>query len=557
MKEQIIHLLHKNLSLSKEELERLIEIPKDSKLGDYAFPCFTLAKTYKKNPAQIAQELVSTIKPSSSLEKIVATGPYINFFLDRKYLSKEILNKILSKKDKYGSSDIGKGKTLVIDMSSPNIAKPFGVGHLRSTIIGNSIALTAKQLGYKTIKINYLGDWGLPFGKVLAGYKKFGNSSKLKKEGVKHLYEIYVKSNNDESMESEAKHWLKKLESGDKEAKSFWKNFRSLSLREFDKVYRKLNISFDIISGESQYTDKKIDKTLKELNKKGLLKESEGATIVDLSRFGYPPCLIKKTDGAALYSTRDITAAIERYKKYKFSVMLYEVGAEQKLHFKQIFKVLELMGYSWAKNCIHIDHGLYLDTDGKKLSTRRGKTIFMEDLFSEIEELAKKEILNRSKISGKDLEKRIEAISLAAILYGDLKNHRTNDAVLDIEKFLSFEGDTGPYLLYTYARAKSILSKASYKKSNYSLNSINDREKNLILQLSYFPDVVSKAFEGFSPNIIANYTFQLAQTFNEFYHKEKVIGSENQEFRLALIDAFSQVLKNSLYLLGIPIIEKM
>lgn len=555
MKSQIVKLLKKEVPLSEEQLANLIEVPPSSELGDFAFPCFSLAKQLKKAPQQIALDLSKKIS-SKELEKVEAKGPYLNFFLKRDSIVLETINKIQKQKEKYGSAVKNK-KTIVIDMSSPNIAKPFGIGHLRSTIIGESLSRICYFMGYKTIKVNYLGDWGTQFGKLIVGYKKYGSASKLKKDPINHLLELYVKVSNNPDLEQESRDWFRKLESGDKEALKLWKLFRKLSLEDFSRIYALLNVKFDVISGESLYNNK-MDSTIKELESKNLLKESEGAKVVDLEKYGLGICLIKKSDGATLYATRDLTATLDRYKKYKFERMIYEVGSEQKLHFNQVFKVLELLGHSWAKNCIHVDHGLYLGKDGKKLATRKGTNFFMSDILDETISLAKKEIAKREKLSNSELDKRAKQIALAAIIYGDLKNYRTNDITFDIDRFLEFEGNTGPYLLYTYARARSILRKAKYKYSpNIKTSKIEDREKQLVLELNKFPEVVLHSYNQLSPNLIANYAYGVSQKFNEFYHSEKVIGSENERFKLVLVDSFSKVLKNALFLLGISTIEKM
>lgn len=558
MKERIAELLAKPTKLKKSQLLESIEIPKDSKLGDYAFPCFSLAKTFKKNPTEIAKSLADSIKNSLEFEKVESIGGYVNIFVNRTALAESVLQKIQKEKDKYGSNKMGKNKKILIEMSSPNIAKPFGIGHLRSTIIGNSVAKISEFSGFKIIKMNYLGDWGTQFGKLILGYKKFGNPDLLNIDPINHLLEIYVKVNKNPELEKEAREGFKKLEYGDKEAFSLWKKFKELSIKEFEEVYKMLNISFDVMSGESLY-NKKMESVVKELQKKNILVESEGALIVDLRKYDLGVVLIKKSDGTTIYATRDIAAALDRYQKYKFDFMFYEVGSEQKLHFQQVFKTLELMGKKWAKNCKHITHGLYLDNDGKKFSTRKGKTVFMEDIINESKELAKKEILKREpKITKKELEKRAKAIALAAIIYGDLKNYRTNDMIFDIERFTSFEGDTGPYLLYSYARAKSILEKAKYNsKKKYQIHNLNDSEKNLISHLGKFENIVPNSYNSLSPNLVANYAFETAQIFNEFYHANPVIGSGNEQFRLILVDSFSQVLKNALNLLGISVLEKM
>jgi len=555
MKELIVDLLSKHVSLEAQEIAKLLEIPKDSSKGDYAFPCFALSKEMKKSPNHIALDLASKIR-SPGFEKIEASGPYLNFFINRSSLAQEVLAKIIKEKNNYGSSKIFKSKTLVIEMSSPNVAKPFGIGHLRSTIIGNSLAEISSFLGFKVIKINYLGDWGTPFGKIISGYMDFGSTQEFKKNPIKHLYEIYVKTSQNLEYEQKARDCFKKMESQDKKIMALWKKFRSASLEEFNKIYSLLGIKFDVLSAESEYRE--LDSTVNLLEKKGLLKESEGALIVDLEKFNLGVCLIKKSDGTTLYSTRDIAAALDRHKKYKFQGMLYEVGSEQKLYFRQLFKVLELLGNGWAKDLKHVEHGLYLDKDGKKFATRKGKTFFMESIFQETKDLAKIEIKKReSQISEKALEERAGKIALAAIFYGDLKNYRSNDMVFDIERFLSFEGDTGPYLLYTYARAKSILKKSQEIKDKFKIENISEKEKALILHLDSFPKIVREAYSGLNPSIIAHYAYHLSQAFNEFYHSEKVIGSKDEPFKLALVSSVAQVLKNSLSLLGIQVIEKM
>ena len=557
MKEIVISLLKQQTKLPKEKVLSLLEIPKEPKLGDYAFPCFTLAKQFRKNPADIAKDIAHKMENILEFEKVEAIGGYVNIFINRTVLAEETLKQIQKEKNNYGSSNLGKGKEIVIDMSSPNIAKPFGIGHLRSTIIGNSLASISSFLGFKTTKINYLGDWGTQFGKLIVGYTQFGSKEKLKKSPIAHLLELYVKVNKDKTLDEASRAAFRDLENGGKSATKLWKLFKEISLKEFDKIYRTLNIKFDITEAESKYASKKKN-IISLLKRKNLLEMSENAAIVNLEKYGLGVALIEKADSASLYTTRELAAAIDRYNKYKFSRMLYETGSEQKLHFSQIFKMLELLGYDWARNCIHVEHGLYLDNDGKKFATRKGKTVFMLDILDETQELAKNELQKRYKLQKKEIERRAGAIANAAIFYGDLKNYRANNMVFDIERFVSFEGNTGPYLLYAYARARSILRKAKYKQTiKYKIHALSDMEKNLVFQLSNFPDVVIEAYNGLAPNIIANYAFQLAQKFNEFYHSSPVIGSENEEFRLALVSSFSQVLKNSLNLLGIPVLEEM
>jgi len=563
MKKRIVKILKKALKekkvkLKDEEIENFLEIPPSPSMGDYAFPCFFLAEKFKQEPSQIALEIREKIgnPPVMDFDDIQTSGPYINFILNRKNLAREVVWEVLTKKENYGKTNFGHNKKVVVDFSSPNIGKPFGIGHLRSTIIGNSIANICEFEGFKAIRINYLGDWGTQFGRLIFGYLKFGNERKLHKDPIKHLLEIYVKVSKNKKYIEESKEWFKKLENRNQKAVILWRAFRELSLNEFKKVYKTLGITFNDYDGESKYT-KEMKKVIEELKEKKLLKKSKGALIVNLKNHNLGVCLMQKSDGTTLYATRDIASAIKRYKKYKFEKMIYEVGQEQKLYFKQMFKVLELMGYSWAKSCIHVDHGLYLDKDRKKFSTRKGKTILMEDIINETVSLAKKEIKKRTpKILKEELEDRALKIAIAAIFYGDLKNNRKNDIVFNIKRFVSFEGDTGPYIQYSYARASSILRKTVGKRK-FEISELEPKEVELTKKLSEFPAVVLGAYENLNPSIIANYSYQLAQIFNEFYHSCPVMDSEQEEFRLALVESFRQVLRNALKLLGINVVEEM
>ncbi len=563
MKPAVIKVLKKALKKEKveitdEEIDNLLEVPPNQDMGDFAFPCFSLADKLKQTPNQIALQIRSNIgnRPIMDFDDIQTSGPYINFFLSRKNLARKTVWEILTQKEKYGKTNLGKRKKIVVEFSSPNIAKPFGIGHLRSTIIGNAIANICEFEGFNAVRINYLGDWGTQFGKLMVGYKKFGNEKKLHTDPINHLLELYVKVSKNKTYDKQAREWFKKLEEGDKEAQMLWKLFREFSLNDFKKTYKTLGIKFDEYSGESQY-QRKMKKVITELEAKNLLKKSEGAKIVDLQEDKLGVCLIEKTDGSTLYATRDIAAAISRYNKHQFEKMVYEVGQEQSFHFKQIFKVLELMGYEWAKNCIHIPHGLYLDKDGKKFATRKGKTIFLKDILEETVSLAKKEIQKRSpKLPKTKLEKRALQIAIAAIFYGDLKNNRSSDIVFDTKKFISFEGDTGPYIQYSYARASSILKKTK-NQDKFKVYSLEPKELELVKKLADFPEVVMASYKNLAPSLVANYSYQLAKIFNEFYHSCPVIGSKQEAFRLALVQAFRQILKNSLTLLGIDVIEEM
>jgi len=562
MKELVIKLLkkalkEKRIKLKDEEIERILEVPPTADMGDYAFPCFFLAERLKEEPKQIALEIREKIgTPSATdFEDIQTAGSYVNFFFNRKTLAKKLVWEVINKKKDFGKSKIGDKKKIVVEFSSPNMAKPFGIGHLRSTIIGNSIANICEFQGFKVIRLNYLGDWGSQFGRLLAGYKKFGNEKKLQKSPINYLLEVYVKANK-KTFDKQSAEEFKKLEDGDREAVMLWRTFKEYSLEEFEKIYKDLGIKFDEQLGESMY-NKKMKEVVQELKEKGLLKRSEGAQIVNLKEYDLGACLVEKSDGATLYATRDLASAIDRYKKYKFEKMIYEVGQEQKLYFKQLFKVLELMGYEWARNCIHVEHGHYLGKDGKKFSTRKGKTVFMKEILSETKSLAKKEIKKRlPKIKEKELEERAHKIAIAAIFYGDLKNNRKNNVVFDLKKFVSFEGDTGPYIQYSYARASSIQRKAK-SSEKFEVYDLDSQEIELIRKLLQFSDVASKAYVSLNPSVIANYAYQISKLFNEFYHACPVIGSESEMFRLALVEAFRQIIKNCAYLLGIELLEEM
>ena len=562
MKKDVVKLLQKvlkekGIKLKEEELERMIEIPPTSEMGDYAFPCFFLSDKLKDSPERIALELRQKIgEPSATnFEDIETRGPYLNFFLNRKSLARQIVWDVLTQKKKYGKSNIGKRKKIIVEFSSPNIAKPFGIGHLRSTIIGNSIANILDFQNFKTIRINYLGDWGTQFGKLIVGYKKFGSEKKLEKDPIKHLFEIYVKINK-KQYEKDAREEFKKLEEGDKKNLLLWKHFRDLSLDNFKEIYQKLGIKFEIYEGESNY-NKKREELLNELKEKGFAKKSKGAYVIDLTDYGLENALVEKSDGTSLYITRDLAAAIERYKKYKFEKMIYEVGREQELYFRQLFKILELKGHKWAKNCIHAYHGHYLSKTGKRLATRKGKTFFMEDILKQTISMAKKELKKRNpKISEKELEEKSMKIAIAAIFYGDLRSNRINNIVFDIKNFVSFEGNTGPYILYSYARAGSILEKAP-PEGKFEVQELEFKELELVKKISSFSEIVLNAANTLNPSLIANYAYQLSQSFNEFYHACKVIGSEQETFRLALVQSFRQVIKNAMYLLGIDTVEKM
>lgn len=562
MKGEVVKVLEKALKekgikLSKEEIASRIEIPPNVEMGDYSFPCFSLVEKLKDSPHQIALEIREKIgtPQATEFDDIQVQGPYINFFLDRKDLARKAVFEAITEKKNYGKSKDGRGKKIVFEFSSPNIAKHFGIGHLRSTIMGNSLSNIAEFLGYRAVRINYYGDWGASFGKIIFGYKKFGNDEALLKDPLDHLTKVYIKANS-KKYEKPSSEWFKKLEDRDKEALMLWKVFRERSIEEFQKIYKDLGIKFDFFSSESQSV-KKSKEILTQLEKKKLITKSKGALIVDLKKYNLDVLIMVKTDGATTYALRDIAEAIERYKKYKFTKMIYEVGHEQEMYLRQIFKIIELMGYKWAEDCIHVSHGLYLGKDNKKFSTRKGRTFYMKDILKEIEKFAAREIRKRERrISNEELAERAHKLAIASIFYSDLKNSRKNDVVFDPAKFVSFEGNTGPYILYSYARASSIIRK-SQNPSKFEINELSQKELELVKKIIEFKDIVKSSFESMNPAVIANFSYELAKNFNEFYHECPVIGSEKESFRLALVEAFRVVLKNSLNLLGIEILQKM
>lgn len=556
-KKELGNILKKQVNV---DVESLLEIPPDSSLGDLALPCFTLAKTLKQSPQQIAQSLSQKIK-APFIEKIEVKGSYVNFFLNKGLSAQTVLEEVFKQKEKYGHTTQGKGKTIVIDMSSPNIAKPFGIGHLRSTIIGNALHHIFITQGYKVIRVNHLGDWGTQFGKLITAYKKWGKKAELMKDPIKYLLKLYVKfheeAEKNASLEDDARLWFKKLEEGNKEAVQLWKTFRELSLKEFKKIYKILNVDFESYEGEAFYNNK-MNAVLKELQAKHLLEESEGAHIVNLEKYNLTSAIIKKKDGATVYITRDLAAALYRKKTYKADKLLYEVGSEQKLHFQQLFKILELMGYSWAKDCVHITHGLYLDQERKKLATRKGKTVFMEDIITEAIDLAKR-IIQKKNPKLKNKEKVAEAVGVGAIIFNDLSSDRNNDIIFDMDKFLSFEGETGPYLQYTHARLCSILRKAKATKKLKDYGAYDDEEHQIIKHVGQFPHVLQETIYHYKPSVLTRYLLDLAQRTNAYYVTHPILKTEEplRSARLLLIHAVQKVLQQGLLLLNMKPLEEM
>lgn len=542
-------MIAKKLKVNPSSIQ--LALPPSDDLGDIALPCFSFAKELHKSPVDIAAEYAVKLQ-SGVIEKSVPAGPYINIHLKHHVLFQDILKRTLQKKNK---------KSIVIDYSSPNIAKPFGVGHLRSTFIGESLKRIYAELGYTTIAINHLGDWGTQFGKLIVAYKKWPRS--LAKHPIRTLYDLYVKFHAEcekhPLLLDEARLWFKKLEGGDKEATKLWKLFRLLSVKDFKQLYARLGCSFDSYDGEAFYNTR-LDSVIKLLKKKKLLQRSEGADIVDLSAFGLPPGLICKSDGTSLYLTRDIAAALYRHETYRFSKMLYEVGAEQELHFKQLFALLELMGKPWADRCVHVSHGLYR-IDGKKMSTRKGTIMFVEDLIDEIRNAVLK-VIKEKNPTLKDKLQIAEKIALCAIIFHDLKTDREHPVEFNIAQMTDFQGETGPYILYTYTRLKSILQKAPSPKPQRTaslLTALGNEEHSVIIQLAHFRDVLEDVIAANKPDILAKYLMTLAKKTNTYYTHNRVIqgNATIQAMRLCVIKEIAATLRKGIELLGMPIIEVM
>lgn len=561
-KEIIAKQLEKmDLGLSFEEIYKLIEIPPQDNMGDYSFPCFSLAKTLRKNPALIAEDLAKEFD-TEGFEKVENLNAYLNFYVDRKVFEEEILKEILEKKEKYGSSDKGSGKNIVIDFSSVNIAKPFHIGHIRSTVIGDALRNIHDFLGYNTIASNYIGDYGTQFGTMIAAYKLWGDEEKLKENPIKELLALYVRYNSeaadDEKMMDEARAEFMNLENGEEEATRLWKHFKEISFNEFDRVYNMLDINFDNYNGES-YHSEFIPAVLEELKEKNLLVESDGAYIVDLSEFDLPPAIIIKSNGSSAYITRDIATAINRKKVYDFDKNLYVVATQQNLHFQQLFAILKLMGYDFYDDCKHIPFGMVSLKD-QTLSTRKGQVVFLEDVLNKAVDKTK-EIMESRDNKIENVEEVAEIVGIGAVKFQELYNNRIKDYVFDWDEVLNFDGETGPYVQYTYARAKSVLRKADFKENKeISFDNItSDEEFALVKALGNFKDVVAKAAEKYEPSLITRHLTEIAKNFNKFYNacQINVEDEKIKEERLALSYATSIVIKTGLGLLGIKTVEQM
>lgn len=561
MKNKIANLLSDQISdLSNEEILKLIEIPPKSDMGDFAFPCFRLAKIYHKAPPMIAQDLVAAIGKPDFLSDIKAVGGFLNFYVNKEQFAHQIIDRFLSD-DNYGGSAVGNGKTVCIDYSSPNVAKNFHVGHLRTTIIGNSLYKIYSKLGYHVERINHLGDWGTQFGKLIVAYKKWGSKEAVEEKGIQELMDIYVKfheeAEKDDSLNDEARAWFAKMEKGDQEALEIWEWFKDISLQEFIRVYNILGMSFDHYTGESFYRDK-TDKVTKILTDAGLLVESEGALVVRLDDYDMPPCIVAKKDGSSIYATRDLAAVLYRKETYDFDRCLYVTGLEQKLHFAQVFKVIELMGNDFADSLIHIPYGLVSLKDGK-ISSRKGNVIFAEDILKESINKTLS-IINEKNPDIPDKDETARKIGIGAIIFNDLYNQRIKDVIFDWDKLLNFDGETGPYVQYTYARASSVLRKTGDLDYNFDYSLLtDDASMDLLKEIDRYPSVVKEAADRYEPFLVARYSMDLSHAFNRFY-RECQINVDDEALRtsrVGLVKITREIIRDSLSLLGIECPEQM
>lgn len=548
--------------LSSGEIEGMLEVPPDREMGDYAFPCFRLAKTFRKAPNTIAEDLAKEMDLPEGFQKVEAKGPYVNFFINKKELILSILTTVAQQEDDYGKVNLGQRKTVCIDFSAPNIAKPFHVGHLRSTVIGNALYRIYEALGYNCEGINHLGDWGTQFGKVIVAYRNWGSEKAVKENPIETLLDLYVKfheeAEENPDLEEEARNWFTRMEQGDREAYNLWKWFSSETIQELKKIYQTLNVKFDHYTGESFYNDK-MDNVIKELKDKNLLKESKGAHLVDLEEFNMPPCLITKKDGSTLYATRDIAAAIYRKKTFDFEKCLYVTDYSQNLHFAQWMKVIDLMGYQWSKDLVHIPFGR-VTHEGKKIQTRKGNVVLLQDVLDGAIQRVQ-EIIGEKNPALENKEKVAKDIGVGAIIFNDLSHSRIKDVSFSWETAFNFEGETGPYVQYTHARAASILRKVDGDMDTDINWEILDQKTSLdvLMRIHGFSEAIIQGKEKNEPSIVTRYVVNLAQDFNKFYNECPILNQEEEvkKARLALVSATKQTIKNALYLLGIEAPEKM
>ena len=548
--------------LTLEEITALIEVPPNKDMGDFAFPCFKLAKVFRKAPNMIAAELSEKIEAKGVISNVTPLGGYINFFVNKSQLAETVIKDVLTKKEKYGHSDLGKDKTIVIDFSSPNIAKPFHIGHIRTTVIGNALYKIYDSQGYNTVRINHLGDYGTQFGKLIVAFKLWGNKEAVEANPIPELLKLYIQFHDEAErhpeMEDEARAWFTKLENGDKEAKELWQWFRDESLKEFARVYDLLDIEFDSYNGESFYSDK-MDRVIDIIKDKGLLQESQGTNIVDLEEYNMPPALITKNDGSTLYMTRDLAAALYRKENYDFEKCIYVVGSQQSLHFQQLFKVLELVGFEWAKDMVHVPFGMVALEEGT-MSTRKGRVVFLEDVLKQSIEKTKETMLAKNP-NALNVDEIAKQVGVGAVVFQELSNSRIKDYTFSWSRTLSFEGETGPYVQYTHARCCAVLRKAEEEVTtdiNYEL--LNDVDSAEVLKvIASFNKTILNAMRKNEPHIITRFVLDLAQAFNKFYHDNSILveDAELRKARLALVCATRQALENGLKLLGMQAPERM
>lgn len=548
--------------LTIEEITALIEVPPNKEMGDYAFPCFKLAKIFRKAPNAIAEDLAGKIQPTDDINKIVNLGGYVNFFVNKESLAKKVINQVLTEKENYGKSEFGKGKTVVVEFSSPNIAKPFHIGHVRTTVIGNALSKIYQSQGYHVEKLNHLGDYGTQFGKLIVAYKLWGDKQAVEKDPIKELLKLYIRFHDEAEakpeMEDEAREWFTKLENGDQEAKDLWQWFRDESLKEFSRVYDLLDIDFDSYVGESFYSDK-MPAVIEELKEKNLLVESDGAMIVDLEDSKLPPALIQKRDGSTLYLTRDLASAFYRKKIYNFDKSIYVVGAQQELHFKQCFEIIKRMGYDWYKDMVHVQFGMVSLEEGT-MSTRKGRVVFLEDVLNQAIDRTR-QIIEEKNPDAENIDEVAKAVGVGAVVFQELSNSRIKDYTFSWDRTLSFEGETGPYVQYTHARCCAVLRKADQPVSaDINYEALSDQDAADVLSvLETFNKSIMTAMKKNEPHIVTRFVLDLAQAFNKFYHNSPILveGADLRAARLALVEATRQTIENALKILGMKAPQKM
>ena len=569
-KKEIAEIIAKNLEgLTEDEIKSMIEIPQDQSMGDYAFPCFRLAKTMRKAPNLIAAELAEKLQGEQLFSEVSPVNAYVNMFVSREEMMKSTVSEVLEEKENFGRSDIGGKKKVIVEFSSPNIAKPFHIGHIRSTVIGNSLSKIYDALGYDVFKINHLGDYGTQFGKMICAYRRWGNREDVINSPIKTLLGYYTKFHVEveehPELEDEARAIFTKLEQGSKEEVELWQWFREESLKEFQRVYDMLGIEFDSYNGESFYSDK-MPRFEKELLDKGLLQESKGAQVVDLEEYKLGTALIKKSDGSSLYITRDIAAAVYRKENYDFYKNIYVVATQQNLHFQQLFKILELMGYDWANQCVHVPFGMVRLEEGT-MSTRHGRVVFLEDVLNGAIEKTR-EIIEEKNPNIENLEEITSQVGIGAVVFNELSNNRIKDYTFKWDQILNFDGETGPYVQYTHARCASLLRKAGEdivakaqdpKNVDFALLAKSDSAYELTKLIYAFPGVVEQAGEKYEPSIITRHIINIAQCFNKFYHDEHIIVDDEVEkvSKIALVIATKRVIATGIGLLGMKAPERM